>query len=67
MSAFAREMAAFRVKNPAQVQADADALLARVDRDFDSLDAVASLGLLHDVGALEDRRKSLRHPSGGQA
>lgn len=62
MTAFARALAAFRLQQPAQVQAETDALVARVlgpleelSRDFD-----ATLGRMCADGNLPDRRTHRR-------
>ena len=61
MSAFARALRAFRLQTPTEVQADMDALHARVVGNLDQLqrEANAVFGRMRATGVLPDRRK---HP-----
>lgn len=62
MTAFTRALAAFRLRQPAQVQAETDALAARLLAPLDALshDFAAALGRMHADGPFPDRRKTPR-------
>lgn len=57
MTAFARALAAFRLQQPAQVQAETDALVARVLGPLDDLgtDMRAAMGRMHSLPELDRR------------
>ncbi|MBD7987138.1 hypothetical protein H9645_03760 [Luteimonas sp. Sa2BVA3] len=62
MTGFAKALAAFRVRQPAQVQAETDAMVARLLAPLDELarDFQTELGRMHADGSLPDRRKAPR-------
>lgn len=62
MTAFARALAAFRVRQPAAVQAETDALAERLLAPLDALQAdfSAAFGRMHADGSLPDRRRRPR-------
>lgn len=61
-AAFAREIAGIRPADPAATQAAADEQLARVDRHFDGLEALARsiIAKGYSDGIFPDRRKEVR-------
>ena len=62
MTAFARALAAFRVRQPAAVQAETDALAERLQRiqGRQQADFSAAFGRMHADGSLPDRRRRPR-------
>lgn len=59
MNAFARALAAFKLRQPAQVQAETEALVARVLGPLDDLgaDMRSTLGRLHEHPEIDRRAK----------
>lgn len=67
MSAFAAALAAFRLRSPAEVQAEADAMIARMLGPLDEVlgQIDAEVASMHADGTLPDRRRRtqpIAHP-----
>jgi len=65
MGTFVADLAAFRLRHPADVQAETDALLERVIGQLDDLSTYASAihGRMYADGLLPDRRATNREES----